>query len=252
METPEWYDQRHHRGDGDFRNIWNNDRDASFVRAIRWIIGRALTRRDHITPPAHPVRQDALASPPQNVRLTWIGHATMYVQAGDLRILIDPNFSNRASPVQFAGPSRLVLVPVPVQIEDLPGVDVVLISHDHYDHLDQRSITVIQRQFSPLFLVPLDVGDIVAGWGAQHVQELDWWQSLERESRGVAPGILRPGGRAPGARPLGNVRPGGRPAGRTSFSSAQNCGGAGCGTSRARHGHRRDSRALAETSQSLA
>ncbi len=177
IHTPEWYDQRHHDGEGGFQNIWGNDRGIPFFKALGWVLRHNFGRQEQVPATARLLDPDSLAVAPEGIRITWLGHATAYVQIGELRILTDPMFSQRASPVSFAGPRRLA--PLPIQIEDLPGVDVVLISHDHYDHLDESSIQELQRQFSPLFLVPLDVGDIVVDWGAERVRELDWWQWIE-------------------------------------------------------------------------
>ena len=90
--------------------------------------------------------------------VTWIGHASMLVQASGLNVLTDPIFSKRASPVQFFGPARVL--PPGLALEDLPHVDVVAISHNHYDHLDRGSILSLAGQAggAPLFLVPLAQG----------------------------------------------------------------------------------------------
>ena len=107
---------------------------------------------------------------------TWIGHATMLMQVGGVNLLTDPVFSERASPVGFAGPKRKV--PVPLTIAQLPHIDVVLISHNHYDHLDRDSVQQLNRQAggAPLFMVPLGVKAWMADAGISNVRELDWWQ----------------------------------------------------------------------------
>ena len=109
--------------------------------------------------------------------ITWVGHATMLVQAGGLNVLTDPVFSQRASPVQFAGPKRAQ--PPGLALADLPRIDVVLISHNHYDHLDTNSVTALAQQTggAPLFLVPLGLKDWFAKLDITTVQELDWWDS---------------------------------------------------------------------------
>jgi N-acyl-phosphatidylethanolamine-hydrolysing phospholipase D len=107
---------------------------------------------------------------------TWIGHATMLLQLRGLNILTDPVFSQRAAPTQFAGPKRKVAPAL--SFEQLPHIDVVLISHNHYDHLDLASVLQLNRQpgGAPLFLVPLGIKRWMADIGISHVQELDWWQ----------------------------------------------------------------------------
>ena len=110
--------------------------------------------------------------------VTWIGHATALVQASGLNVLTDPIFSERAFPVQFAGPRRAQ--PPGVLLADLPHIDVVVISHNHYDHLDRNSVFALSQQNggSPLFLVPLGLRAWMEGIGITNVRELDWWQSV--------------------------------------------------------------------------
>ncbi len=112
--------------------------------------------------------------------VTWIGHATALVQAGGLQVLTDPVFGERASPVSWAGPKRKT--PPGVAMDDLPPIDVVVISHSHYDHLDKGSLVRLHQRSQRLgqataFLVPLGLKDLLAGWGIAGVRELDWWQS---------------------------------------------------------------------------
>lgn len=116
------------------------------------------------------------ASPPA---VTWIGHASTLVQAGGLNVLTDPIFSERAFPVQIAGPKRAQ--PPGVALDDLPPIDVVVISHNHYDHLDRASVVGLnaraqQDGSNTLFLVPLGQKPWFEDLGITHVVELDWWQ----------------------------------------------------------------------------
>jgi N-acyl-phosphatidylethanolamine-hydrolysing phospholipase D len=110
--------------------------------------------------------------------ITWVGHATMLVQASGLNVLTDPIFSQRASPVQFSGPKRAQ--PPGIALADLPRIDVVLISHNHYDHLDFDSVKSLSQQSggAPLFLVPLGIKDWFSKAGITTVKELDWWDSV--------------------------------------------------------------------------
>ena len=125
-------------------------------------------------------RTDAasLREPPAP-QLTWIGHSTFLLQAGGMNILTDPQFSERASPVAFAGPRRAV--ELPIALDALPRIDVVLISHNHYDHLDLPTVRRLAGQAggSPLFLVPLGLKEWFAGNGMERVEELDWWQARD-------------------------------------------------------------------------
>lgn len=115
-------------------------------------------------------------SPPA---LTWIGHATALVQANGLNVLTDPMFSERAAPVQLMGPQRAQ--PPGVALDDLPAIDVVVVSHSHYDHLDRASVVALDLMAkgqgrSTLFLVPLGLRPWFAKLGITNVVELDWWQ----------------------------------------------------------------------------
>ncbi|AWL11556.1 N-acetylphosphatidylethanolamine-hydrolyzing phospholipase D [Saliniradius amylolyticus] len=111
---------------------------------------------------------------PSGERVIWLGHSTFLIQAGGLNVLTDPILSERASPVSFAGPVRLA--PMPYSFEDLPRIDVVLISHNHYDHLDRATIKQLGNE--PHYYVPLGLSE----WFKQQdidglsITEMDWWQ----------------------------------------------------------------------------
>jgi N-acyl-phosphatidylethanolamine-hydrolysing phospholipase D len=110
--------------------------------------------------------------------LTWIGHSTFLVQLDGLNVLTDPQFSDRASPVSFAGPRRLNAPGL--AFDDLPEIHLVVISHDHYDHLDRASVLRLAATHRPLFLVPLGLKAWFASIGiTERVEELDWWQSRQ-------------------------------------------------------------------------
>jgi N-acyl-phosphatidylethanolamine-hydrolysing phospholipase D len=108
---------------------------------------------------------------------TWIGQSTFYLRLGNIGVLTDPIFSNRASPVFFAGPKRGS--PPGRILDSLPPVDLVLISHDHYDHLDKRSIKSIYKKYPQvIFAVPLKMAELLEDWGIPSAQiiEKDWWE----------------------------------------------------------------------------
>jgi len=110
---------------------------------------------------------------------TWIGQAPLLIQLGGLNLLTDPHFSSRASPVAWWGPQRVV--PPGLALADLPNIDLVLISHNHYDHLDESSIRrLLQRPEGPQirFVVPPGIAKLLIRWGAQRVTELAWWENL--------------------------------------------------------------------------
>jgi N-acyl-phosphatidylethanolamine-hydrolysing phospholipase D len=118
-----------------------------------------------------------------NPSVTWIGHATVLLRLGGLNVLTDPHFSERASPVSFAGPKRYH--PPGVALADLPEIHAVVISHNHYDHLDLDSVRQLyERSGGRLhFFVPLGLKAWFADLGIDTVSELDWWE--QAEIRGV-------------------------------------------------------------------
>ena len=121
-------------------------------------------------------RQQLLDAP--NNTVYRLGHSTVLLKLNDAFWITDPMFSERASPVQFAGPQRFHQPPI--SIDDLPPIKAVIISHDHYDHLDQDSIMKLAAK-TENFLTPLGVGGIIVGWGvpSAKVKQLDWWQETE-------------------------------------------------------------------------
>lgn len=171
-------------GEETFINPVETDND------LEWREFREIRRREKVdrnppvdipvTPPppaTYDKRHDA-----DSVRVTWIGHATTLVELDGFRVLTDPIFGERCSPVRFAGPRRLHRPGI--ELEDLPEVDAVIISHDHYDHLDQESAKALAAKGVPFF-VPLGVGAHLRRWGIEDVTELDWWQHAEvRNAKG--------------------------------------------------------------------
>lgn len=113
--------------------------------------------------------------------VTWVGHSTLLVQLDGVNLLTDPMWSERASPVSFAGPRRVV--PPAVRFEDLPPIDLVVVSHDHYDHLDAPTVARLWATHRPRFFVPLGFKAWFAELGIDAVDELDWWES--RTVKGV-------------------------------------------------------------------
>jgi L-ascorbate metabolism protein UlaG (beta-lactamase superfamily) len=116
----------------------------------------------------------AAAPPPSGLRAFWIGHASTYVELDGLRFLLDPVFAEQVSPLPV-GPRRFH--PPPIALADLPTIDAVLISHDHYDHLDMDTVRHLARRGSRFF-VPLGIGAHLERWGvpAAQIEELEWWQ----------------------------------------------------------------------------
>jgi len=114
--------------------------------------------------------------PGSGLRATWLGHSTVLIEIDGLRVLTDPVWGPRASPSRLAGPKRFQ--PVPVSLHALPPIDLVLVSHDHYDHLDYPTILELAKTDVP-FVTSLGVGAHLEAFGvrAERITELDWWES---------------------------------------------------------------------------
>ena len=118
-------------------------------------------------------------APSGEVRVTWVGHATFVIQIGGLNVLTDPVFGKRVSPVKWMGPPRLA--PLPMTVDELPPVDVVLLSHDHFDHLDRPTVLALRARFGdgPVWITPRGYRGWFARIGIENVHELDWWDEVE-------------------------------------------------------------------------
>jgi L-ascorbate metabolism protein UlaG (beta-lactamase superfamily) len=136
--------------------------------------------------PKHPIgpfRTDVslYATPPASgLRVTWMGHSSMLVEIDGVTILIDPVWDERASPARWFGPKRFF--PAPLRLEDLPPIDAVLLSHDHYDHLGKATVRRLAQLYPDLrWIASLDVGAILQRFGVPVAQitELDWTQSAK-------------------------------------------------------------------------
>lgn len=181
-----YYDvsKKHHRPDGFNNNYidnWRPDQPSFFA----WQRSRFTTELAPQDPTRVRVTAPDLAYLKANrtdVTVTWLGHSTALWQLGGLNILTDPHFSERASPLTFAGPKREV--GLPVQLTSLPRIDLVLISHNHYDHLDAKTVQSLSRQpgGSPLFIVPLGLDLWMRNQGITRVQRMDWWENLRVQS----------------------------------------------------------------------
>jgi len=133
---------RRHR----YRNPWPGQVEHGPAAVARWIFEGRKSAAAAEPAPSFPSATPSFERPrakPGTLTATWIGHATTLLQLGPLNVLTDPMWSERASPVQFAGPRRRT--PPGLPLEQLPPIDLVLVSHDHYDHLDRRTVRRLLR-----------------------------------------------------------------------------------------------------------
>ncbi|MEZ5649338.1 MAG: MBL fold metallo-hydrolase [Burkholderiaceae bacterium] len=135
--------------------------------------------------PAADPRAAWAATPDSGLRITWLGHSTMLIEIDGVRLLTDPVWGHRASPFRLLGPARFQ--PVPVRLRNLPPVDAVLISHDHYDHLDYPTIRTLARHTNVPMITSLGVGAHLEAWGVApaRIRELDWWESHHLAGTGI-------------------------------------------------------------------
>jgi L-ascorbate metabolism protein UlaG (beta-lactamase superfamily) len=168
--SPEWRD-------GQFVNpqpLWND----------YWGMMRGLGKVSPDASPAHALpaqpgtRRRFETAPPSGLRVTWLGHSSTLVEIDGHRVLTDPVWSERASPFGWAGPRRWY--PPPIPLSELPAIDAVVVSHDHYDHLDYPTIAAM-KSWDTRFVVPLGLGAHLAHWGVPEarITELDWWERTE-------------------------------------------------------------------------
>jgi L-ascorbate metabolism protein UlaG (beta-lactamase superfamily) len=167
QRSPQWHD-------GHFVNPQPLVND--WVDMLSGLLAASPHVRPSLPLPVDTHASDRLRSPPASgLRVTWLGHASLLLEIDGHRVLTDPTWSERASPLSWAGPTRWYAPPVPLAA--LPPIDAVVISHDHYDHLDHATIVALRSRVK-LFVVPLGVGAHLAYWGVPEAQirELDWWE----------------------------------------------------------------------------
>jgi L-ascorbate metabolism protein UlaG (beta-lactamase superfamily) len=166
--SPQWKNGR-------FENTPPQDTDSSLIKTIR-LYREGQVREPQFTIPVIPVTSlNAPAAP--GLRAIWFGHSSVLVEVDGVRIMTDPVLSKVVSPVPI-GPSRFH--PPPVPLEQLTGIDAVVISHDHYDHLDMKTVQQLVKRGTHFF-VGLGIGAHLERWDVPlaQIHELDWWDSAQ-------------------------------------------------------------------------
>jgi len=165
---------------GAFRNLDPDYHRAGYVARLRsLVLGATWLVAEHPVVPLPVVAPDldALRGNRSAATVTWIGHSTLLVQLDGVNFLTDPNWADRTGPFGgFVGVGRYT--PPPLRMEDLPRIDFVLISHDHYDHLDEPTVLHLARLFNPRFVVPLGIKSWLADRGITNAVELDWGEAV--------------------------------------------------------------------------
>ena len=163
--------KNHHTPDG-FRNVHVAER-VKKRGLMYWAIHELLTPDERFVPEAVPADMDLIHHPdPDVAQTTWIGHATFLLQYNGVNVLTDPIFSDRASPISFLGPKRKI--DAAVELDALPPIDYVLISHNHYDHLDKPSVKALKDS---VFYAPLGLKKWLKKRGVKTVHEMDWYDT---------------------------------------------------------------------------
>ncbi|HEX9620962.1 MAG TPA: MBL fold metallo-hydrolase [Polyangiaceae bacterium] len=168
--SPHWKDDR-------FVDLLPRQEPAIVQATWKWLSGGSAFRTPEQPPPVIGLGVEHFAGPaPDGLRVTWLGHSTLLVEIEGSRVLIDPIWSERSSPFTWAGPRRFY--PPPLALDALPKLDAVVISHDHYDHLDYPTVLELVKRSTAPFFVPLGVGAHLEFWGVPpgRIVELDWWQ----------------------------------------------------------------------------
>lgn len=158
--------------------FYNSEPTVELAASPLVVAKAMLSRTDDVLPPGQvPLEPSDLSTPQGALAVTWLGHATVLFEVDGHVVLADPVFDSRVSPSGWLGPSRLH--PAPIELADLPELDVVVISHDHYDHLERSTIVWLAAHRRCEFVVPIGLGAHLRGWGvaAERITELRWEQS---------------------------------------------------------------------------
>lgn len=156
--------------DGDFRIMRETDRKDEAVLSAKG------SKPEGMLPTEMPEFDVSLSE--DEIQVTWFGHSTLLLQMHGMNILIDPIFSERSSPVSFAGTKRFSNPPI--QVDELPHIDILILSHDHYDHMDYKTIKALDEKVDR-YIVPLGVENHLERWKVDEgkIQNMAWWEEIE-------------------------------------------------------------------------
>lgn len=177
----------HHTGDG-FKNLDPSIENKTLIDVLGWQIGRWFKNLPSLNAKDYDIQTYlndgiTLNENKKDFSFTWIGHASVLVQLEGKNILTDPIWSERCSPVSFAGPKRYTNPGI--KIENLPKIDIVIISHNHYDHMDLPTLKILNQKFKPKFFVGLKNKSFLEENGIENVSELDWWENKSVENLNI-------------------------------------------------------------------
>ena len=177
-EKTDSYSRMSNFKNGKFINTIPAEEPAFFKTLWEWIKGAQHTTPDSPLPVHQSVATELNAFPESGLRITWLGHSTTLIELDGVRILTDPVWSERSSPFSWMGPKRFF--DIPLALPDLPALDAVVISHDHYDHLDKPTVLHLAQTGVPL-IVPLGVDARLESFGVDpsQVTALNWWEHTD-------------------------------------------------------------------------
>lgn len=162
-----------------FFNPYEKDNKHSFLDLVKWKVeGKSQEWSSELFVEKYDIPPKSVD---EGIRVSYVGHASLLIQVDGVNILTDPIWSKRASPISWFGPKRII--DPGIKFEDLPKIDMVLISHNHYDHMDRKTIIKLYQRDNPTFLVPLGNDTILKSFATDiNVRALDWFGSAEFNS----------------------------------------------------------------------
>ena len=178
IEKELWYSSSHHVGEV-FENRWDNNEKASPIQFLSWLISKPFKSKKNDTPHVNILSRSNFTEN-KGFKIWWFGHASVMMQIDTINILFDPVLSDYVGPSEMFSISRIG--EIPVDVKELPRIHYVLISHNHYDHLDKQTILSLNKNFSPKFFVPLKVGKLLKSWEIEYIYEFDWYMKTKINS----------------------------------------------------------------------